>query len=204
MPIYYQKVSQNDDENMNYINYLEKKSEKAEKSKFLNRSKANSYYELSEFDSTSTNSILSIDKIYLEENIELEKIETRYGSVIVGKQTYANGQPMARASNGHPNNGGGKQANDNDANSQGERPRVKLNSIILTVHDIGLNHESNFLQLFSNSDAKVLLKNFTIYHLNLPGQHTSSEQIESIYSYPTIDQLSEIIDFVVSYYHIRK
>ena len=116
---------------------------------------------------------------------------------------YANGQQMASRAGqqNNSNNSNGKQANDNANQSE---PRVKLNSIILTVHDIGLNHESNFLQLFSNSDAKVLLKNFTIYHLNLPGQHASSEQIDSIYSYPTIDQLSEIIDFVVSYYDIRK
>ena len=242
MPIYYQKIPQNEEnESMNYNN-----SGHPPKANFLRQSRANSYYELSEFDSSG--SILSIDQIYLEENVQLERIETRYGSVVVGKQIYANGRPTANGdqkagqttATGHPTNGSGPTAvhsalngsnnsipngvnnglnagrksgetKSSDANSVETKPaeatakeakRAKLNSIILTVHDIGLNHESNFLQFFNNLNAKILLKNFTVYHLNLPGQHTSSEQIAPIYAYPTMDQMSEIIDFVVGYYEI--
>lgn len=282
MPIYYQKIPQNEEnESMNYIN-----GGHLPKANFLRQSRANSYYELSEFDSSS--SILSIDQIYLEENVQLERIETRYGSVVVGKQVYSNGRPSANGSsqnasvtsnvnasmnasmnasngtstavngnaatngnipanstttstannsttngirngathsavNSPPANGqsgllletnGVRKSNETKSNeiksgesnetaaSRKEARRVSLNSIILTVHDIGLNHESNFLQFFNNFNAKILLKNFTVYHLNLPGQHTSSEQISSIAAYPTMDQMSEIIDFVVGYYDI--
>lgn len=190
MPIYYQKVpTQNEDENMNSINQQEANS----KIDWIKQNKSNSYYELSEYDSTLTNSILSLDKIYLEENIELERIETRYGSVIVAKQTYGLMSNKKSTDDSNP-----------ITNQNQEQKRMKLNSIILTIHDVGLNYESNYLQFFNNLDAKILLKNFTVYHINLPGQHTSCEQFESIYSYPSMDRLSEIIDFVVSYYDIGK
>lgn len=259
MPIYYQKIPQNEEnESMNSIN-----STQVPKANFLRQSRANSYYELSEFDSGS--SLLSLDQIYLEENVELERIETRYGSVVVGKQVYATGRSnangnvangsnaadqnasnVASQSGGHtetpshtvgngiqgvpgtttahnggtvhhpPASNGGPPArkpsemksnelkSNAATNGRKEPKRAKLNSIILTVHDIGLNHESNFLAFFNNLNTKILLKNFTVYHLNLPGQHTSSEQISPIYAYPTMDQMSEIIDFVVDYYEIGK
>ena len=257
MPIYYQKIPQNEEnENMNHMN-----SNHPPKANFQRQSRASSYYELSEFDSGS--SILSLDQIYLEENVELERIETRYGSVIVGKQVYATSRPNANGSNadqntstgaghtgGHPDGHTGSHttgshttgngihgapvktsvhstvhgavqhppvgsnptadarkpgeinSTNESTNDRKEAKRAKLNSIILTVHDIGLNNESNFLAFFNNLNAKILLKNFTVYHLNLPGQHTSSEQISPIYAYPTMDQMSEIIDFVVGYYEI--
>lgn len=267
MPIYYQKIPQNEENESMSIN-----GGHLPKTNFLRSSRANSYYELSEFDTGS--SILSLDQICLEENVQLERIETRYGSVVVGKQVYSNGRPLANGeqntlgntasnttSNGNTNiagyangntngnpatNGiglaavrinsppggqnnlksslksnlkssleplpeGGQKSNETKsgesneaANKRREARRAKLNSIILTVHDIGLNHESNFLPFFNNLNVKMLLKNFTVYHLNLPGQHTSSEQISPIYAYPTMDQMSEIIDFVVGYYEIGK
>ena len=184
MPIYYEKIPQNEDENMNYINQIEK-------SNFQKKTKTNSYYELSEFDSASASSLLSIDKIYLQENVELEKIETRYGSVVVGKQTFLNGQSHLNTIK-----------KSNQEAKKDEKLIMKLNSIIITVHDIGLNHEANFMKFFNCFESKRLLKNFTIFHINLPGQHHSSEQANSIYSFPTVDQMSEIIDFIVSYYDI--
>lgn len=194
MPIYYTKIPQNEELNQNN-----------------KETKSRKYNELNNLDSTSASSILSIDRIYLQENAELERIETRYGSVVVGKQTFNDKQHIANSGSNNSKNRNGKNINgNNNGNSNGaikskkDLKRVKLNPIILTIHDVGLNHDSNYTQFFNGLDAKMLLKKFTIFHINLPGQHTSCDQLNPAFVYPTMDQMSEIVDCVVSYYDIGK
>jgi len=75
--------------------------------------------------------------------------------------------------------------------------------IILTYHDIGLNHVSNFQAFFNYIDIKLLLQSFTVFHMNAPGMEESAPTLPDNYVYPTVDQLSEQIAAVCKHYAIK-
>ncbi|XP_013403840.1 protein NDRG3 isoform X4 [Lingula anatina] len=50
---------------------------------------------------------------------------------------------------------------------QGDRSKAA----IITYHDIGLNHVTNFQGFFSYGDMQPILRHFCVYHINAPGQH---------------------------------
>lgn len=80
----------------------------------------------------------------------------------------------------------------------------KLNKpVILTYHDIGLNHVSNFQAFFNFVDMKLLLQSFAVLHINAPGQEEGAPQLPDNFTYPTMDQLAEQISAVCKYYGIR-
>ncbi|XP_008483354.2 protein NDRG2-like [Diaphorina citri] len=48
---------------------------------------------------------------------------------------------------------------------------------ILTYHDLGLNYISNFQAFFNFSDMRSLLENFSVYHVNAPGQEEGAQPL---------------------------
>jgi len=81
---------------------------------------------------------------------------------------------------------------------QGDRQKPAL----FTYHDIGLNHVSNFQAFFNYIDVGMMMKNFCIYHLNAPGQDEGAAGFPDGYTFPTMDQLSEMILPVMKFYDV--
>jgi len=71
---------------------------------------------------------------------------------------------------------------------------------IVTFHDLGLNHLSNFQAFFSSPYMAGVLARFSIYHINAPGQESGAEDLSV--PYPSIDQLSQIVEYVCHNYGI--
>lgn len=82
---------------------------------------------------------------------------------------------------------------------QGERNKPA----ILTYHDIGLNHVSNFQAFFNFVDTHILMQSFTVYHVNSPGQTENAPNFPENYVFPTMDQLSETLMPVMKFYGIK-
>jgi len=71
---------------------------------------------------------------------------------------------------------------------------------IVTFHDLGLNHLSNFQAFFSSPCMSGITSKFSIYHVNAPGQEQGAEDLSV--TYPTMDQLSQTVEYVCHYYGI--
>ncbi|XP_063244988.1 protein NDRG3 isoform X2 [Bacillus rossius redtenbacheri] len=82
---------------------------------------------------------------------------------------------------------------------QGNRNRPA----ILTYHDLGLNYVSSFQAFFNYIDMRALLDNFCVYHVNAPGQEEGATTLPEDFVYPTMDELAEQINFVMSHYALR-
>ena len=76
--------------------------------------------------------------------------------------------------------------------------------VIITYHDIGLNHSSNFESFFSISENKLLLESFVVYHISAPGQECNAEDLPNSYTFPSMDELAEQILEVCRYYKINE
>nr|CAD7405607.1 unnamed protein product [Timema cristinae] len=74
---------------------------------------------------------------------------------------------------------------------------------ILTYHDLGLNYISSFQAFFNYIDMRALLENFCVYHVNAPGQEEGATTLPEDYIYPSMEELSEQILFVMSHYALR-
>jgi len=75
-----------------------------------------------------------------------------------------------------------------------------LGPAIITFHDLGLNHLSNFQAFFASPYMSAVLAKFSIYHINAPGQEMGAEDLSV--PYPSIDQLSQIVEYVCHNYGI--
>lgn len=87
------------------------------------------------------------------------KIITQYGDMLVIKQ----GIQL------QPQQTGGGQPNDSQQSHQ-QRP------IIMTFHDLGLNSELQFATFCECEEVKLMLKTFTMVHVNFIGQEFPSQQ----------------------------
>jgi len=76
--------------------------------------------------------------------------------------------------------------------------------VIITYHDIGLNHSSNFESFFSISENKLLLQSFVVYHITAPGQEENAENLPNSYIFPQMDELAEQIIDVCKHYQISQ
>ncbi|XP_035218459.1 protein NDRG3-like isoform X2 [Stegodyphus dumicola] len=74
---------------------------------------------------------------------------------------------------------------------------------ILTYHDIGLNHISNFQAFFNFVDMRILMQSFSIYHVNAPGQSEGAPNLPENFIYPTMDQLAETLIPVMKFYGLK-
>lgn len=82
---------------------------------------------------------------------------------------------------------------------RGQRGRRAL----ITYHDLGLNYAANFQAFFNFVDTRSILDKFCVYHINAPGQEEGALTLPEEYVYPTMDELSNQIDFVLGHFGIK-
>ncbi|XP_070691098.1 protein NDRG1-like [Pempheris klunzingeri] len=75
--------------------------------------------------------------------------------------------------------------------------------VILTFHDIGLNHKSCFETLLNHEDMQEIHRHLPICHVEAPGQHEGAKTLPSAYTYPSMDQLSEALPAVLKHFGFR-
>ncbi|KAM7382649.1 hypothetical protein PAMP_002371 [Pampus punctatissimus] len=75
--------------------------------------------------------------------------------------------------------------------------------VILTYHDVGLNHKSCFETLFNHEDMREIVRHLPVCHVEAPGQHESAKTLPTAYTYPSMDQLSEALPTVLKHFGLR-
>jgi len=74
--------------------------------------------------------------------------------------------------------------------------------VIITYHDLGLNYSTNFQTFFNSGAMGSVCDTFCIYHVIAPGQEPGAEDLPEGFCYPTMDELSEQVEYVMHYYGI--
>lgn len=75
--------------------------------------------------------------------------------------------------------------------------------VIMTFHDIGLNHKSCFSTLFNHEDMQEIIRHLPFCHVEAPGQSEGAKTLPTAYTYPSMDQLSEALPAVLKHFGIR-
>ena len=75
--------------------------------------------------------------------------------------------------------------------------------MIVTYHDIGLNHALAFESFFDIPENKLLLQSFSVLHINAPGQEKHANRIADNFTYPNMDQLAVQVKEILDHFQIK-
>jgi pimeloyl-ACP methyl ester carboxylesterase len=74
--------------------------------------------------------------------------------------------------------------------------------VILTYPDLGLNHITNYQAFFSSPDMQLLLRSFSVLHVNPAGQEDGAADLPGNFYYPTMDQMAEQLESVCQHFGV--
>ncbi|XP_031441617.1 protein NDRG1a isoform X2 [Clupea harengus] len=80
---------------------------------------------------------------------------------------------------------------------KGDRP------VILTFHDIGLNHKTCYSTLFNHEDMHEIMQYFAVCHVDAPGQQEGANTFSTGYEYPSMDQVSETLPLILKHFGVK-
>ncbi|XP_028280963.1 protein NDRG1-like [Parambassis ranga] len=75
--------------------------------------------------------------------------------------------------------------------------------VILTFHDVGLNHKTCFETLFNHVDMQEITRHLTVFHVEAPGQHEAAKTLPAAHAYPSMDQLSEALPALLKHFGLH-
>ncbi|XP_019209618.1 protein NDRG2 isoform X1 [Oreochromis niloticus] len=81
--------------------------------------------------------------------------------------------------------------------------RTTRRPAILTFHDVGLDSKSCFSPLFKFEEMQEIVKNFTLIHIDAPGQEEGAATYPAGYQYPSMETISEMIPAVLQFFNFR-